>query len=80
MEVVYSRCCGLDVHKKMVVACLIILASLGQRKKEMRTFRTTTQELLLLRDWLVVRMWPWKRLGSIGNPSIMCWMGQWNGW
>ncbi|MDQ2903805.1 MAG: IS110 family transposase [Chloroflexota bacterium] len=54
MEVLYTRCCGLDVHKKMVVACLIILDSLGQRKKELRTFRTTTQELLLLRDWLVL--------------------------
>jgi transposase len=54
MEVVYTQCCGLDVHKKMVVACLIILESGGQRKKEMRTFRTTTQDLLLLRDWLVL--------------------------
>src|SRR2546428_1946419 len=54
MEVVYARCCGLDVHKKMVVACLILLDSLGQRSKEIRTFRTTTQELLLLRDWLVL--------------------------
>lgn len=54
MEVVSIRCCGLDVHKKMVVACLIFLESLGQRKKEIRTFRTTTQELLLLRDWLVL--------------------------
>jgi transposase len=53
MEVVYTQCCGLDVHKKMVVACLIILDNVGQRKKEMRTFRTTTQELLLLLDWLV---------------------------
>ena len=54
MEVVYTRCCGLDVHKKMVVACLIAPNSLGQRSKEIRTFRTTTQELLLLRDWLVL--------------------------
>jgi transposase len=54
MEVVYTRCCGLDVHKKMVVACLIVPNSLGQRSKEIRTFRTTTQELLLLRDWLAL--------------------------
>ncbi len=54
MEVVYTRCCGLDVHKKMVVACLITQDSLGQRKKELRTVRTTTQELLLLRDWLIL--------------------------
>jgi transposase len=51
MELVYERCCGLDVHKKIVVACLILVSN-GQRHKEMRTFRTTTQELLLLVDWL----------------------------
>ncbi len=54
MELVYERCCGVDVHKKMVVACLITPDERGQRRKEVRTFRTTTQELLLLQDWLVV--------------------------
>lgn len=52
MQVVYERCCGLDIHKKLVVACLIVLAANGQRHKETRTFRTTTQELLLMKDWL----------------------------
>src|SRR5258708_34729262 len=52
MQVVYERCCGLDIHKKLVVACLIVLTAHGQRHKEIRTFRTTTQELLLLKDWL----------------------------
>ncbi len=51
MERVYERCCGIDVHKKMIVACLILVVN-GQRLKEARTFRTTTQELLLLLDWL----------------------------
>jgi transposase len=54
MELVYERCCGLDVHKKMVVACLILPDEKGEQSKEVRTFRTTTQELLLLRDWLVL--------------------------
>src|SRR5579883_2306378 len=52
MHVIYERCCGLDNHKKLVVACLIILAANGHRHKEIRTFRTTTQDLLLLKDWL----------------------------
>ena len=52
MEVVYQRCCGLDVHKKLVVACLILPDDTGQRRKEVQTFRTTTQALLGLRDWL----------------------------
>lgn len=33
MELVYERCCGLDVHKKMVVACLIIPDVSGHRTK-----------------------------------------------
>jgi len=52
MQVVYERCCGLDIHKKLIVACLIVLTANGQRHKETRTFRTTTQELLLMKDWL----------------------------
>lgn len=52
MQVVYQRCCGLDVHKKIVVACLITLAANGQRQKDIRTFGTMTGDLLLLLDWL----------------------------
>lgn len=52
MEVLYERCCGLDVHKKSVVACLIVPGSDGKRVKEIRTFGTTTDELLRLMDWL----------------------------
>jgi transposase len=52
MQVVYERCCGLDVHKKLVVACLSIIMANGQRRKEIRTFGTMTQDLLQLLDWL----------------------------
>jgi transposase len=52
MDVVYRCCCGLDVHKKMLVACLLSLDEQGQRHKEVRTFTTMTQELLALVDWL----------------------------
>jgi transposase len=48
MDVIYSCCCGLDVHAKTVVACLIKLG-----KKEVRTFSTMTDDLLRLSDWLV---------------------------
>jgi transposase len=47
MEVVYECWCGLDVHAKMVVACLI-----SKGRKEIRTFATMTDELLQLGDWL----------------------------
>jgi transposase len=52
MEVLYSRCCGLDVHRSRVVACMSIIEA-SQRQKETRTFGTTTRELLILRQWLV---------------------------
>src|SRR2546421_4074333 len=52
MEVLYARCAGLDVHKKMVVACLMITLLNGQMHKEIRTFATTTAGLLALADWL----------------------------
>jgi transposase len=52
MELVYQRCCGIDIHKKVVVACLISLTAAGQRHKEIRSFRTVTKELLELCDWL----------------------------
>lgn len=48
MEVVYERACGIDVHKKMVVACLIT----GQRKTVTRTFGTLTRELREMVAWL----------------------------
>jgi transposase len=52
MDVLYPRCCGLDIHKKTVVACRIVPGPHGQPLIEIRTFRTTTQELLRLLDWL----------------------------
>ena len=47
-----QRCCGLDVHKKTVVACVRMPGRTGAREQQVRTFGTTTAELLALRDWL----------------------------
>jgi len=51
MEVLYRCCCGLDVHKKTVAACLLTQEEKGV-KKEVRTFGTMTAELEVLREWL----------------------------
>ena len=48
MQVLYRICCGLDVHVKTVVACL--LKATGERI--VRTFGTMTDDLLQLADWL----------------------------
>ena len=47
MEVIHERCCGLDVHQKLVVACVIT-----PKGKEIRSFDTMTKDLLSLADWL----------------------------
>lgn len=53
MEIIRKVCGGLDVHKKSVLACIRRLGSEGKIDKEVRTFGTTTKELLLLADWCV---------------------------
>src|SRR6516165_9093279 len=52
MEVLYPHCAGLDVHKDTVVACVRHMAN-GSVRREVRSFKTTTKELLALSDWLV---------------------------
>jgi transposase len=52
MEIVYKRCCGLDVHKETVVACVMIREA-EKVEKEIQTFRTMTSDLLVLHDWLL---------------------------
>ncbi len=52
MQVVHQHCCGLDVHKKTVVACILITSEDGTVQKKVRTFSTMTVELLILVDWL----------------------------
>ena len=47
MEKVYDICCGIDVHKKLTVACLR-----HGRTREIRQTGATTRELLELADWL----------------------------
>ena len=52
MQVVHERCCGLDVHKKTVVACILITLANGEVQRHIRTFSTMTAGLLALSDWL----------------------------
>jgi hypothetical protein len=52
MRVLYERCCGLDVHKTSVVACVLTPGPDGQPPKTVRRFSTMTAALLELADWL----------------------------
>jgi len=51
MEVLHTHCAGLDVHKDTVVACVRHMAG-GAVKREIKTFKTTTKDLMALSDWL----------------------------
>ncbi len=51
MQVLYERCCGLDVHMKTVIACVMITQANGKVDKSIRTFATTTAALLALAEW-----------------------------
>ncbi len=52
ITVVFERCCGLDIHKKLIVACLLLREANGRLKQETRTFSTMMAGLLDLLDWL----------------------------
>ena len=52
MQVVYERCCGIDVHKQTVVACAIVPGADGQPVKDTRTFATMSEDLEGLAGWL----------------------------
>ena len=52
MEVQYRSCCGIDVHKQFLVACLLGVEEKGQQHKELRRFSPMTSELLSCDDWL----------------------------
>ena len=47
MDKIYDKCCGIDVHKKLIVACFR-----QGNKQEIRDFGATTRELLEMADWL----------------------------
>lgn len=47
MERIYDKCCGIDVHKKLIVACFKI-----GKEQDIQSFGATTNELLRLTDWL----------------------------
>ena len=47
MDIVHERCCGIDVHKKMVVVCAIT-----PEGKEIRTFDTMIDDLVAMAEWI----------------------------
>ncbi len=52
MEPIYTSCCGLDVHKKSIQACVRRVGRGGKIQQELRPFGTMTQDIMALADWL----------------------------
>jgi len=52
MEVLHPCCCGLDVHKQSIAACVLWAERAGKKRREKRSFGTFTEDLLALADWL----------------------------
>ncbi len=52
MKRIYQRCCGIDVHKATLAACVRVYTRGGKLNQEIRSFGTTSDELLSLHDWL----------------------------
>jgi transposase len=70
MEVVHERCCGVDVHKQTVVACVIVPGTGRLPQREVRTFGTMTADLLELADWLSAC--------NVTHVAMDYWKGLWN--
>lgn len=52
MRIVYQRCCGMDVHKDSVTACLLLIDGEGECRTEKRRFGTMTRDLKGMASWL----------------------------
>lgn len=74
MEVMHPRCCGLDVHKDTVVACVVVSSARARPRKESRTFGTTTAQIQGLGDWLASHAVTHVALESTG----VYWKPLWN--
>ena len=76
MRVLHTICCGIDVHKKSVTACLMWGPADQEPQFEIRRFGTMTWELKSLAEWLKQAQCEVAAMEStelIGNPYGTCW-------
>ncbi len=53
VTIMHPNCCGLDVHKESISACLLTVDDSGEDQFEIREFGTFTKDLIKLKEWLV---------------------------
>ena len=66
LSVVHQNCCGLDVHKKVIAACMLLIDEFGNETTIIEEFGTFTDELEDLRDWLLEHDCPIVAMESTG--------------
>lgn len=66
VSVVHPICCGLDVHKEKISACLIMSGCLGGQRTEVEEFGTFTEDLIRMRGWLLEHDCPILAMESTG--------------
>jgi transposase len=74
MDVIYPRCAGLDVHKKTIMACVIVPGPKGKPQKTVQAFGTMTDDLVALGDWLAAAEVTHVAMESTG----VYWQPAWN--
>jgi transposase len=84
MDTVVERCAGLDIGKADLKACVRLPGPRGGRRQEVRTFATTTDAVLQLRQWLIdldVRLVGMEATGDYWKPvyylledAVQCWL------
>jgi transposase len=73
MDVIHSRCCGIDVHKASVCACITIKES-GTVVRHKRRFDTTTRQLREMGEWLA----EWQVSHVAMEATGVYWKPVWN--
>lgn len=66
IEILHPICCGLDVHKDKVSACLITVGDNGASQHEIREYSTFTEELVKMKEWLIANNCPIIAMESTG--------------
>jgi transposase len=66
IQIIHPVCCGIDVHKKKISACLITIDGQGQELYEIKEFGTFTHDLLAMKKWLTDNGCPILAMESTG--------------
>lgn len=73
MKIVYPICCGMDIHKKIIVATIATTNAQGITTYEQETFSTFNSDVIKLRDWMIERNCRDACMESTGKYWIPIW-------